>query len=42
MPAFVERMQGAYELVAKIFQFHCTANILHSVCTWKSLIQKYD
>ncbi|EPJ49521.1 MAG: hypothetical protein OFPII_00190 [Osedax symbiont Rs1] len=32
-------MQDAYELAAKIFQFHCRTNILHSVCTLKSRIQ---
>ena len=30
---------GAYELAAKIFQFHRKTNILHSVFTLKSLIQ---
>ncbi|EPJ49388.1 MAG: hypothetical protein OFPII_00530 [Osedax symbiont Rs1] len=25
--AFIERMQGAFELAAKIFQFHCKTNI---------------
>ncbi|EPJ46253.1 MAG: hypothetical protein OFPII_21930 [Osedax symbiont Rs1] len=32
-------MQDAYELAAKIFQFHRKANILHSVFTLKSRIQ---
>ncbi|EPJ43233.1 MAG: hypothetical protein OFPII_43040 [Osedax symbiont Rs1] len=32
-------MQGAYELAAKIFQFHRKTNILHSVFTLKSRIQ---
>ncbi|EPJ47823.1 MAG: hypothetical protein OFPII_09770 [Osedax symbiont Rs1] len=39
MHAFIERMQDAYELAAKIFQFHCRANILHSAFTLKSRIQ---
>ncbi|EPJ45341.1 MAG: hypothetical protein OFPII_28610 [Osedax symbiont Rs1] len=32
-------MQDAYEFAAKIFQFHCRTNILHSVFTLKSRIQ---
>ncbi|EPJ46954.1 MAG: hypothetical protein OFPII_16720 [Osedax symbiont Rs1] len=32
-------MQNAYELAAKIFQFHRKTNILHSVLTLKSRIQ---
>ncbi|EPJ44906.1 MAG: hypothetical protein OFPII_31850 [Osedax symbiont Rs1] len=39
MDAFIERMQDAYEFTAKIFQFHCRTNILHSVFTLKSRIQ---
>ena len=35
-------MQDAYELAAKIFQFHCKTNILHSVFTLKSRIQDID
>ncbi|EPJ43861.1 MAG: hypothetical protein OFPII_39040 [Osedax symbiont Rs1] len=34
-------MQDAYELAAKIFQFHCKTNILHSVFTLKSRIEDY-
>ncbi|EPJ48029.1 MAG: hypothetical protein OFPII_08210 [Osedax symbiont Rs1] len=37
--AFIERVQHAYELAAKIFQFHRKTNILHSVFTLKSRIQ---
>ncbi|EPJ46689.1 MAG: hypothetical protein OFPII_17800 [Osedax symbiont Rs1] len=32
-------MQDAYELAAKIIQFHCKTNILHSVFTLKSRIR---
>ncbi|EPJ44778.1 MAG: hypothetical protein OFPII_32140 [Osedax symbiont Rs1] len=32
-------MQDAFELAAKIFQFHCRTNIWHSVFTFKPRIQ---